>query len=244
MFSSRAFWLTAPVLVVLACSGTDKQEPQRPEAKPTSVEIRDDAFNRVADDYVEAARASEPKITALIQTLAAEKHVELDGIEHRLKSRKSVLRKLHLQAGPTGEAQDVELNDTLRYTFVIDDDPPGTHTSAVATILRSLEESGQLINKVKNYWPAGDNYSGVNSVLQTPSGLLWELQFHTNDSLRVKFETRAQYEELREAGTPLARKQLLFDEITAAWNTVPIPLDALTPQSLHASEEIINRPRP
>lgn len=243
MISSRVLWLSALCCIALACAGPDK-EPQLPEAGPEQVDSRESDFNTVADEYVNAARLNEPEVTALIKNLAAEPQVALHGMEHRLKSRKSILRKLHLQAGPSRAARDVELNDTLRYTFVIDDDPPGTHTRNVATILRSLEESGQKVSRVKNYWPAGDNYSGVNSVLQAPSGLLWELQFHTPDSLRVQFETRAQYEELRAVDTPLERKQILFDEITTAWDAVPIPKQALDPQALHSIQEIINRPRP
>ncbi len=244
MSFSRALWLAALACLLLACSATDKQQSQGPDPGPAKVESRDVEFHRVADEYVDAASASEPEVTALIQKLATEKGLALDGIEHRLKSRKSILRKLHLRAGTSAKPQDVELNDTLRYTFIISDVPPGTHTRSVAAILRSLEESGHVVSRVKNYWPAGDNYSGVNSVLQTPSGLLWELQFHTKDSLRVKTKTRAQYEELRAAQTPLERKQVLFDQITAEWSTVPIPKEALDPQSLHPIEEIIHRPRP
>ena len=166
------------------------------------------------------------------------------GLDHRLKSIKSIRRKLRLRAGELGSPRDVELNDTLRYTFLIDDDPLGSHTKAVATILKAFEKNGHKVSRVKNYWPKGDNYSGINTVLESESGLLWELQFHTQGSLRVKTETRALYEEFRAEQTPILRKQELFDQISVQWETVPIPQAVLVPHSLHASEEIIDRPRP
>ena len=111
-------------------------------------------------------------------------------------------------------------------------------------ILQTLEKKGHSVVRIKNYWPADDNYSGLTSVLRTPSGLSWELQFHTSASLKVQKATRPLYEELRRADTPLERKRVLFDEMTKAWNEVPIPLEALQPQNLHARELIKTRERP
>ena len=46
------------------------------------------------------------------------------------------------------------------------------------------------------------------------------------------------------AETPLERKRALFDQMTKAWGRVPIPLRILEPHSLHAAEQIRERPRP
>jgi len=53
---------------------------------------------------------------------------------------------------------------------------------AIRATFKGLEAAGHKVIKVKNYWPRGDNYSGVNSVLETSDGLEWELQFHTAES--------------------------------------------------------------
>ncbi len=37
-----------------------------------------------------------------------------------------------------------------------------------------LERSGHSVQRVKNYWPADDNYSGINSILKAPDGLEWD----------------------------------------------------------------------
>ncbi len=52
------------------------------------------------------------------------------------------------------------------------------------------------------------------------------------------------YEEMRLVDTPLARQQELFDLMSAKWEVVPIPQGILTPGSLHATEKVIDRPRP
>lgn len=97
---------------------------------------------------------------------------------------------------------------------------------------------------LKNYWPRGDNYSGVNCVLRTRRGFPWELQFHTPGSLRTQKATRAQYEELRRRSTPRTRKQALFDAMAALWERVPLPQRILEPQALHPRARIIRLPRP
>ena len=81
-------------------------------------------------------------------------------------------------------------------------------------------------------------------MFEAPNGLLWELQFHTPDSIRVQAQTRAMYEELRRVETAQARKEELFDAMTAAWNEVPIPKGILVPGALHEKAEIIDRRRP
>ena len=140
--------------------------------------------------------------------------------------------------------EDVRINDALRYTVLVDDEPPGTYVDTLRRVLGKLEAIQHRVEEVKNYWPTGDNYSGVNCVLIAPSGLYWELQFHTRSSKETNSENRAMYEELRLVNTPIKRKRKLFDQMTQAWDTVKVPKEALVNKSLHPKEEIITRSRP
>ena len=190
------------------------------------------------------AREEEPAVTATLIPLAESYKGSMYQLEHRLKTYNSTVRKLRVKLHAGRTLESIELDDTLRYTVQIEDQPPGNYVKAVQDILQTLEKKGHSVVRIKNYWPADDNYSGLTSVLRTPSGLSWELQFHTSASLKVQKATRPLYEELRRADTPLERKRVLFDEMTKAWNEVPIPLEALQPQNLHARELIKTRERP
>lgn len=192
------------------------------------------------------AEAAEPAVTELLKALAAKAGGEMVKLEHRLKAEGSAVRKMKLQLHeqPGLQPADVTLQDMLRYTMVLPDTPPGNYTRAVHEVLAVLEAEGHEVVMVKNYWPTGDNYSGVNSVLSTRDGLPWELQFHTPASLEVQAETRDAYEELRLEATPLARKQALFDSMTTAWDAVPVPEGVLEQGNLHSREQIKHRPRP
>jgi hypothetical protein len=126
----------------------------------------------------------------------------------------------------------------------VDDEPPGHYLEAAKTTLAELEQRGHQVRTIKNYWPSDDNYSGLNCSLVAPEGVAWELQFHTSASFEVQSRTRDAYEELREVTTPVERKRELFDQMTRAWQAVPVPRDILQPGALHPGVEIRRRPRP
>ncbi len=199
-----------------------------------------------AQQLVDRAAKIEPTVTPALVSLAEGLGGEMYKIEHRLKTLKSTKRKLdkeHLE-DPSIPIAEMELDDTLRYTMRFEDEPAGHYVESVRKVLQALESQGHTVVRLKNYWPQDDNYSGVNGVMKHPSGMEWELQFHTAMSLKVQKDTRAWYEELRKVDTPLERKRELFDLMTDAWSKVPVPKDVLEPNSLHANEEIRDRDRP
>jgi hypothetical protein len=242
--------LTAALAVLLAagaCRGGREPVPAQEARAPTrAAPTSPDQVERVADRLMARAREHEPAVSALLGRLAGQLGGRLAGFEHRLKSRASLVRKMRklLHDNPAWTAADLEINDALRYTIEVGDAPPGQHARAIRAALVALEAAGHRVTQVKNYWPRGDNYSGVNSVLLAPDGLEWELQFHTPDSFRTKMRDHLLYEELREVSTPRPRKRLLYDQLSAPWESVPIPERILEPMALHRSEEIILRPPP
>ncbi len=195
-----------------------------------------------------AARAAsvEPAVTPLLVELAATLGGSTYKLDFRLKTKASIIRKIHLRLAEdsTLKLSDIVIDDTLRFTLRFDDEPAGHHVAAIQQALAALEAQGHQVVRLKNYWPADDNYSAVNGVLRAPGGLLWELQFHTSESLQAAATTRAWYEELRRSDTLLPRRRELFDEMTREWNKVTIPQGILEPGALHPHEEIRERPRP
>ncbi|MBW2455718.1 MAG: hypothetical protein JRI68_14470 [Deltaproteobacteria bacterium] len=261
--ADRRCWLLAAALLVVAacCRPPLPAEPTPPasaradpvattappatSAGPAPAPQPDPVEARAADLATRAA-GWEPKVTPLVVDLAARLGGATYKLEFRLKATDSIIRKLRLRLseGPAVKLSDVVIDDTLRYTLRFEDEPAGHHVSAIKQALAALAADGHQVSRLKNYWPADDNYSGVNCVLRTPDGLLWELQFHTTWSLEAAAHTRAWYEELRRTDCALPRKQELFDLMTQEWNKVPIPAGILDPGALGPHEEIRERPRP
>jgi hypothetical protein len=178
-----------------------------------------------ADDLMAQARVLEPVITALLLDVAEEVGGELVGLEHRLKTRQSIVERITIELAhePGLTADEVRLKDALRYTVEVADAPVGAHLRAVRWTLDRLTAAGYRVELVKNYWPGGDTYSGINSILLTPSGQFFEVQFHTPLSFLTKMETHGAYEEYRRLDTPLERKREIFEETAALYNDIPIP---------------------
>ena len=215
-----------------------------PTEAPRAPEISAEAATR-AEQLLELGRTVEPDLTGWLVAGAERLDLFLYGLPDRVKSKASLERKIQTVMLSEGvQAEEVIIEDVLRYTVLAVDDPKGTYNIVVADILERAENRGHVIRKVKNYWPAGDAYSGINCALETTEGLLWELQFHTIGSLAATEEGHSLYEEFRLPTTPLGEKRRLFDEMVERWNWVRIPDGILVPYSVHPKEEIILLHRP
>ena len=221
-------------------------EPTSPDAVARAIPLVISAEAEArADELLDLATDIEPELTELLVNGSDRLGLMLYGLDHRLKERDSLARKIQTDMQTHGlPAGQVEIDDTIRYTVLLDDEPPGDYDTSAGEILRLAERRGFAVAEVKNYWPSGDTYSGLNCVLVTPAGLRWELQFHTIGSLAARDEGHGLYEEFRLPGTPVERKREIFDLLVARWQWVEIPDGVLVEYSLHAKEEIILRWRP
>jgi hypothetical protein len=250
----RGAWALACVALVCialvsACCPRPPSGATAPATEPVGLpapraSASDGAAERAAF-FIERARREEPALTPILVALAQEMGAEMYKLEFRLKSASSAERKIRLVASDNRMAvSDVWLDDALRYTMRVDDEPKGHYIETVRAALTRLEEAGHVVKRVKNYWPANDNYSGINSVLETPGGLEWELQFHTSASIAAQDKTRQMYETMRLRATPLDDKRRLFDSMTQIWNAVAIPEGSLLPGAGHPKSDLRDRPRP
>lgn len=240
--SLRTALVFVPWLLVVGCATT---------APPSELAAVEDAatesrLEQRATQLMSMAAAAEPAVTKRLVALAEQADAELFKLEFRLKTKSSLLRKMRKEVGkkPGVDIATMDVGDTLRYTMKIPDSPPGHHVETTNAVLDRLEDDGHRVTRVKNYWPRGDNYSGINCNLLTPDGLRWELQFQTPESIDNNKHTRSMYEELREVSTPVERKRELFDAMAETWDGIDIPKDVLIERNLHPTEEIIVRDRP
>lgn len=182
---------------------------QSPEAIASAKALRD----RVA--------AVEPELTRTMIDLADKHGGTLEGLQHRLKSEKSLARKIDAEKGDFGGDTDKTgdaMSDVVRYTVTFND---GNYVSGATQTIADLQASGHK-TRVKNYWKEGDPYQGVNVAVTTPDGLTFELQFHTPKSLAVKELNHKAYEKYRTA-TNARDRYRYWDEGVRIANRVPVP---------------------
>lgn len=133
-------------------------------------------------NYFNSATNNEPEITKVVKDIANTIDVDTLGLEYKIKSKESYLRKIRANYNPNGN--EYEINDILRYTY-------GTTTDKLADkTIKSIDmysELGYNTVKVKNSWLDNTNpYNGINTIVQAPNGQKFELQYHTKESFALK----------------------------------------------------------
>lgn len=143
------------------------------------------------------ARTNEPKITRDVKAMAERFGVKNVGLDYRLKTEKSTMRKVKAEReeNPRFKSDKEALNslwDVVRYT------QDGTADNVVSKgldTLRALQEKGYKVAQIKNYWLVKDNpYKGINVKVLSPDGQKFEMQFNTPHNLEVKEEMHKYYE--------------------------------------------------
>ena len=221
----------------LPAQASGESAPEQPNAA---------VFSRVTD-LETGAKAAEPDLTAFLTEQARSVNGRMAGLEHRFKSRASLARKVELKrrADPSVAVANIEIVDALRYTMLLLDEPRGHYHRSATEVLSALEGRDETVVRVKNYWPKGDNYSGVNVVLERETGFLWELQFHTAESSRVASEWHDSYKLLRNPELDLAQRRVIFDRMTVPWQSVPVPQGMLSEANpIHPTTRKILYPKP
>ena len=232
-------------VLIAGCTSYPVGEQDR-ETEITSAIAEQSDLELYAEELTELAQDAGAWVTPILVYIAGYYNGDMVGLEFRYKSRESTVRKIEakMQRDDLENPREVSIRDALRYTIRFEDHPSGNYDDAVAGVLELMENTGHQVLTVKNFWPRGDDYSGINTTLKAPNGLDWELQFHTPTSFDLKMSTHVIYEQMRQPGTSLELKRNLFEEASQQWNKVPIPTGVLEPQSIHGMEQIITRSVP
>ena len=175
---------------------------------------------------------NEPQITEDLQKIALEVAAEIVGLEHKFKTEDSLTKKLaknsqkslqYLSAKHNLKPQAIEKtvsrlaqqnNDALRYTFLL---PIETYTFDFKKTLTKLKEMNYEISD-KDIWNAWKNigtifdkgYRGINVTIISSQGQIFELQFHTKESFRLKMKTHKLYKTAVLPKFRLKKKKKLF----------------------------------
>lgn len=194
--------------------------------------IEKEAAKSVASKLVSTAKEAEANITAILSDIAQKSSAKMEGLEYRLKSVESLTRKLETAAAASVEvgasanyadalkSESESVRDVLRYTFVTDEKK---YTDSYDKAVKEMESKGYSLVKSKNTWEKGSPYKGINASFKSPDGQVFELQFHTAQSLATKQATHELYEEFRLSTTSSSRKAELSSIMAEISDGIPTP---------------------
>lgn len=187
-----------------------------PEANRAAAELR----ARIAQD--------EPEITRTMIDIAGSSKGRMNSLEFRLKSEKSLARKIEDDAKSKNlSVNDAanQISDVVRYTMEFNSDD---YTAGVRNAISELKRAGYTIDesRIKNFWRQIDAYQGLNAKVRHPRGFEIELQFHTPESIEAKAVSHNIYEVYREAENPKQRYKL-YDSMRRIARRVTAPRGAL-----------------
>jgi hypothetical protein len=192
------------------------------ETRTLTPEQNAEATKACTDIHDEGERVALP---AMRQIEAADPSRCLAGVEHMLKKTDRLKEKIadillvesHLSPR---EALD-KVPDAVRYTFTYS---PDGYADGVRADIERLKADGFEEIKLKNLWSSGQ-YKGINTQWRRPeTGLRFEVQFHTPESLQAKELTHAAYERLRRPENETT--QVERDELEEFQRRVNVPLVA------------------
>jgi len=148
-------------------------------------------------------------LPALRRVEATDPNRRLAGLDHMIKGEDRLKEKIadELTAKPGRTVQQVlnAVADPVRFTLTYQ---PRHYADGVLTDVELLKAEGFELVKLKNLWTA-EQYKGVNSQWRRPeTGLRFEVQFHTPESLEAKELTHEAYERIRGSADPGERKEL------------------------------------
>lgn len=145
-----------------------------------------DLVESIANKEINKIKPAELKITDDLKTIASANDSELANLQYRFKSVESLARKIESDAIEKEisfeEAADL-ITDKLRYTIVSKNDQ---FTDNYFKTVNKLKKKGYKVIRIKNTFKDGATYKGVNTLVKNNNGVIFELQYHTNESLQLK----------------------------------------------------------
>lgn len=176
-----------------------------------------------ANKLIEKAKQKDQTITEDLKYAVSKGSGHLEGLEYRIKSQKSLVRKLiskSLQKDISIEEYAEKATDVLRYTNV---STSKNLAKDYFKIVEILNRKGYNVVEVNNTFNSTGPYRGVNTLVADKTGYVFELQYHTPESIKVKEINHKLYEEQRLDSTSAARKEELNAQMIKNASSIPIP---------------------
>lgn len=182
---------------------------------------------KAARKIFENASKAEAKVTETLRRVVEGSGGRLEGLEYRLKTAKSLARKIITKAterGQTPEEAAAKISDALRYTGVTE---AKEYPKMIRKTIKELKKQGFSVEELETHWKRGDAYNGIHLIVKSKDGVKVEIQFHTPESLDAKGKTHPLYEQMRDPSTSPADRKRLIEEMISLADSAPVPRDAL-----------------
>ena len=190
---------------------------------------------KLANDIYSLAKKKEPKITQDVTSAVKKSGGEMYGLEHRLKTKESINRKIETDA----KEKDIsdykaakDLKDAVRYTSISNDD---SFTKTYFNVKKELQKMGYDEVRCRNYFDSyrkgTAKHKSVQCVYKDRDGYLFEIQFQTPSSQKAKDEKVPLYERRRTPGLSLKEQQYLENEMDKLAKKVSTPKGVYTIKS-------------
>ena len=167
-----------------------------------------------ADNIYNEAKRREPKITKDFTNSVAKAGCKTYGMENRLKTRESIARKM--------KSKDVK--DAIRYTAILSDKDFVKNYNAIKSDMASKGYTEtRCKNNFEEFRKGNVSHKSVQCNYQTQDGYVFEIQFHTNASQKVKDKKVPLYNEARDPKTSTKRKGELTLQMLEMANSIEDP---------------------
>lgn len=166
--------------------------------------------NSIAQLLLNKAKKAEPQVTKDLLEITKgtsatisydqedDNGVVRNSLTYRLKTKDSLSDKLKGDANYIiNKIGNEPIYDALRYTALVNN--PDMLVKSYNSITLNLEKRGYNVYRCKNTlnkYSLENPYRGINTIIKTPKGYKFELQFHTKDSLWIKEENHKLYKTL------------------------------------------------
>lgn len=129
----------------------------------------------------------EPQITQELKDATENAGGMLVGLDFRMKSLSSAVDRMEKNGSGKGAAFDVDkalygVKDILRYTACFEDSKFEQGIQGVVSSITPKYQLGRVLNRMHD----GSLYKGINCLFTDGKGHVFELQFHTPESLKAK----------------------------------------------------------
>lgn len=176
-------------------------------------------------EVFDKAVKSEPRITDIIKSVCKESGGKPNGLDFRLKSAESFMRKVEADAFDEGKDQREiadKIYDAVRYT---DELSIENFKNGVDKALKELYNKGCKLIQLKNYYlQKGNPYRGINCKFEDENGQKFELQFNTPNNLVIKEERlHPVYEKHREMPNGVGKVDVAYEmsKIAEEFDEIP-----------------------
>ncbi len=203
--------------------------PTEAPAARVAAQAGPEAIQKAVGQLAQNARVLEQRVTPMLQTIAGEAGASLAGLAQALKSPASLAEKLRQLIAFRHKTLDeavTSVNDALRYSVVL---PADRFSDGYRHIAARLDDLGHEKRRVANHFTKPQEaFSAVSVTLRTAQGQLWEIQFHTSETFRLKQQFHDLYKQLqwqRLQGVPLAERRERQRPATQAFRALPLPAE-------------------